>query len=106
MKSVQGRNGTVVFDGKSVRIERSGLLAKATHGSGTKVWPLGQIGSIQLVKPGFAGQGYFQISAAGDTPVKSQKANAKVAADENAVIVTKKMYPNFEALRDEIIAAL
>lgn len=106
MTRVKGRNGTVIFDGKVVRIERTGLSARMTQGGGSKVWPLSRISSVQLVKPGFSAQGYFQIASSGDAPSKGRRANAKIAKDENSVIVTSQTYKQFEALRDEIIAAM
>lgn len=96
----------MVFDGKTVSIERTGLAARLSQGGGSKVWPLSRVSSIQLVKPGLAGQGYFQISSSGDSPAKGRRANVDVAKDENSVIVTSKTFKEFEALRDEILAAM
>lgn len=50
--------------------------------------------------------GYFQISAAGDAPKTGRKATSDIARDENSVIVSKKEFEAFEALREEILAVL
>lgn len=102
----KGINGTVRFSDGVVSIERTGLSARLTHGSGGKSFPLGTIGSVQLVKPSLMKQGYFQIASGGDVSVKGRKASAAVDNDENSVLVNKKQYPVFEALRDEILSAL
>lgn len=101
----KGINGIVRFDGAVVSIERSGINARMSHGSGGKSFSLSTVGSVQLVKPSLVRQGYFQIAAGGDVSASGRKASANLAKDENTVLVNKKQFPQFEALRDEIMAA-
>lgn len=105
MSEAKGINGTVRFDNGVVIIERTGLNARMTQGSGGKSFPLSTVGSVQLVKPSLVKQGYFQIASGGDVSVSGRKANVALAKDENTVLVNKKQFPQFEALRDSILAA-
>lgn len=105
MISAKGINGTVVFDGKIVRIERTGFNARMTQGTGGKQFPLSAIAAVQVVKPGMTRQGYFQISAAGDSSAQGRRASSALAKDENTILVNRKQFPEFQAVADQIVNA-
>jgi hypothetical protein len=44
---VQGRNGTVIFDGQFVTIQRTGFMARATLGKGEKRIPVASITAVE-----------------------------------------------------------
>lgn len=44
---VKGVNGTVVFDGRSIIIRRSGFIGQSTSGKGDKSIPVSRISAVQ-----------------------------------------------------------
>lgn len=105
---VQGVNGTVVFDGDFVTIERKGFLARTSVGKGTKRIPLGSITAVQWKPPGAFVNGFISFGLGGGNEVRSRFGSQTTDAtkDENSVVVTKKQGPAFEALRATIEEAI
>jgi hypothetical protein len=62
MISAKGHNGTVHFDGRFVTIERTGFLARASVGKGTKRIPITSIQAIQWKPPGMLVNGYIEFT--------------------------------------------
>jgi hypothetical protein len=105
----KGVNGTVIFDGSFVTIDRTkGFFARATVGKGTKKIALAQITSVRWKKPGAGVRGYISFSLPGGVETRSRFGNQSVdaAKDENAVLVAKSQTPEFLALKQVIEDAL
>lgn len=106
---VTGHGGTIVtFDGASVTISRSGFLARATIGKGTKSIPLAQIAAVQFKPAGWLVNGFIQFTHAGGNEVRSQFGHqtATAARDENSIVFTTRQQPVFEELRAAIEKAM
>lgn len=104
-----GRNGQIVFDGKTVVIKRDGFAARVSHGRGDKAIPVRNIAAVQFKPNGLATVGFVQFTVPGEiatTHVQKGKRGLDAAADENAVLFTKKQEPAFIALRDAIQTAI
>lgn len=104
-----GRNGQIVFDGKTVTIRREGFFGRAGHGRGEKSIPLGHIAGVQLKPSGALTNGFFQLTVPGEissTRASKGSRTMDAAKDENAVIFTKKQQSEFEELRDAIVSAI
>ncbi len=104
---VKGFNGIVVFDGRLVRIVRSGLAVRHTFGEGEKHIPLPSITSLGWKKPGHLFNGYIFFGVDG----RGQKRTALggpaafgAALDENTVMVNRSQEAAFLALRAAIEA--
>ena len=106
--SAKGHNGTVTFDGQFVTIERTGFLARASIGKGTKRIPVMSITAVQWKPPGFAVNGFIQFTVPGGSEGRSRsgKQTRNAREDENSVIVTKGQADDFLALRAAIEAAI
>lgn len=105
---VQGHTGTVLFDGDFVTITRAGFLARATVGKGEKRIALTSITAVQWKPAGGMTNGFIQFTLGGGSEVRSRFGTQTVDAanDENSVVFTKKQMPSFEALRQEVEAAI
>ena len=109
--TAKGINGTVTFDGKFVTIERRGFAARASIGKGEKRIPVKSITAVQWKPPGMLTNGYIEFTVMGGNEARSRAGAATVqaAANENAVLVTKKQADDFLALRravEDVIAEL
>jgi len=104
----KGHNGTLGFNGSTVVIKRSGLLAKMSNGSGEKRIPVKHITAVQWKEPGAMVNGFISFTIPGGTEKQggfgSQTKNA--ARDENSIIITKKQSAEFQEIRDAIEAAI
>ena len=106
--TAHGRNGQVSFDGHMVTITREGFAARLSHGRSEKRIPLNRIGSVQMKPVSLMTTGFIQFSVPGEVTNSSQKGSrsADAAADENAVLFTKKQQPEFETLNAALQSAL
>jgi hypothetical protein len=106
---VKGHGGTIVrFDGNTITIIRQGLLARATTGKGKKDLPLAHITGVQFKPAGPLVNGFIQFTIDGGNEKQSAfgRQTTDAVKDENSAIFTSKQRAGFEALRDEVRAAL
>lgn len=102
--SIKGYNGTVDYDGETIRISRKGAMGFLTQGlRGQKEIPLRALTSVQFKKAGLLTNGYIQFAtAAGENKGGLQAA----VTDENSVIFTLNSNEEFQALKDQISAKM
>ncbi|GGM77102.1 hypothetical protein GCM10012275_54680 [Longimycelium tulufanense] len=105
---VKGHNGTVVFDGQFVSIERKGFLARISTGKGSKRIPVKSLTAVHFKPAGPLMNGYIEFVFSGAEETKSGFGTATIdaAKNENAVLFTRGQLPVFEALRDAVEAAM
>lgn len=104
----KGVNGTVVFDGQAVTIQRTGALARMTVGKGEKRIPVKSITAVQW-KPATAMiRGFIQFTVPGGNEGRSKvgRQTRDAARDENSVLFGYTQREEFERLRAAIEAAL
>ena len=108
MQPVRGHNGTIVFDGATVAITRTGFIARATVGKGEKHIPLRHITAVQFKPAGLVMNGFIAFTLAGGVEARSRFGHQTSDAvnDENSVLFTKMQQPAFEQLRADIERAL
>jgi hypothetical protein len=107
--TAKGLNGTIEFDGHTVTIRRDGMLARGTHGTGTRTIPLAHVASVQWRSAGLtAGQLSLVMSGRGDAPmIRAGGRGAKAATtDPNTITFHRHRQRDFERVRDAIQAAL
>ena len=105
---VKGHSGTVIFDGRTIRISRKGFLARASVGKGEKQIPLAHLTAVQFKPAGPLINGYIQFTVPGGNESRSQFGSQTVDAvrDENSVVFHYQQRKKFEHLRDVVQAAL
>lgn len=104
----QGHNGTVVFDGQFVSLQRKGFLARIPVGKGEKRIPLRSINAVQIKPAGPMMNGFIEFSLGGGDERRSQFGRQTVDAvnNENAVMFTRKQQSAFEQLRTVVEQAI
>ena len=104
---VKGATGTVLFDGTTVTIRRTGVLARLSAGSGEKVIPIASISALQFKLPG-AMKGYIEFTVPGGNESRSRfgKQTTDAAKNENAVLFARSQREKFAHLRDVVQAAI
>ncbi|MFZ0668503.1 MAG: DUF4429 domain-containing protein, partial [Acidimicrobiales bacterium] len=104
----KGVNGTLSFDGRMVTISRKGAMARTTVGTGEKRIPVHSITAVRWKAPSHLVRGFIAFTIAGG--IENQKGFGRqtvdAARDVNAVVIKLSQAQAFEALRDEIEAAL
>ena len=102
---VEGYNGSVIFDGKVIRILRKGKLARMTVGKGEKSIPVNSITAVQWKEPGALVNGFIQFSVAGGLESRSKVGRQTIAAaqDENSIVLRKGKSSDMAALRDAVM---
>lgn len=102
---VNGYNGSVIFDGKVLRILRKGKLARMTVGKGEKTIPINSITAVQWKEPGGLVNGYIQFTVAGGVESRSKVGRQTVAAaqDENSIVLRKGKSSEMAELRDAVM---
>lgn len=108
MITAKGHNGTVTFDGRFVEIQRTGFLARASVGKGTKRIPITAINAVQWKPPGPLVNGYIEFTVPGGIETRGRFGSATTTAgqNENSVVVTRNQAGAFLQLRDAIENAL
>jgi hypothetical protein len=104
----KGISGQMAFDGESVTITRRGLMPWLIHGSsGNKSIPVRSITAVQYRKCGFY-QGYLQLSVSGELENGGGRdhESSRLASDENTILFYWKGNQPFQALTDDIRAAI
>ncbi len=97
----KGVNGTIIFDGTWVTIDRSkGFMARSTVGKGEKRIALTQITSVRWKQPSHMVRGYISFSLPGGVETRSRFGSQTfdAAKDENAVIVAHSQADEFLTL--------
>lgn len=101
---VKGYNGQIDFDGKTILITRKGGLAFLSQGlKGDKKIPIGNVTSVQFKNANLLTNGYIQFATAAS---ESRGGLFDATKDENTIIFTKNMQPEFEELRSAIEQAV
>lgn len=102
---VEGYNGSVIFDGKVIRILRKGKLARMTVGKGEKSIPINSITAVQWKEPGALVNGFIQFSVAGGLESRSKVGRQTIAAaqDENSIVLRKGKSSDMAELRDAVM---
>lgn len=101
----EGVNGQIELSYSKIDITRKGLKAFATHGfDGTKTIFLRKLTALQFKEAGKMTNGYIQFIFSGSTEDKGGIWSA--TKDENTVMFNKEQQPEFEKLRDHIIARM
>lgn len=90
--SAKGHTGTVEFDGRVVRIIRSGFGGRVSVGKGEKQIPLRSISAVQWKEPGRLVNGFIAFTMPGGSERQSRAGSQTYDAvsDENSVVVTRK----------------
>lgn len=101
--TAKGVNGEATFDGSLLTITRKGIGNR-----GQKTIPAASVGGVQIKPATMLVNGFIQFSINGEVTRSSGGVGRlqDAANDENAVIFTKKHAPEFEALRDAVLASL
>jgi len=104
--TARGTSGTIVFDGVSVTIHRTGI-SRLTIGKGHKQIPLDHITAVQFKPAGPLVNGFIQFTLAGGIEPRSRAGSQTFDAvrDENSVVFTRKQMPDFELIRGLIQGA-
>ena len=97
---VKGINGTISFDGRLVKIRRSGIWTK-NFGREERVYPLARISGVELNKGSLITHGSLTIRPSG---VEARR--GKPDKNPDAVIFRTGRYDRFAAFRDAILAAM
>ena len=101
---VKGYNGQVDFDGKTLLITRKGGMAFISQGlKGEKKIPVGNVTSVQFKSANMLTNGYIQFATASS---ESRGGILDATKDENSIMFTKAMQPEFEALRSAVEEAI
>ena len=108
MIEAKGLGGTVTFDGRMVRIERTGLFARNTVGKGEKSFPLVAIGGIRFKAATWLNNGYIKFVVMGGADKGSivGRQYLDAAVNENAVVFRRRDNEAFVALQRAIETAL
>ena len=88
------------FNGRVLTITREGALARASQGRNRKDQPVSQISGCNSSQTPCSPPAITLPGAA------EQNRQGNPATDENTVVFGKKAQPEFERLRDAILAAL
>lgn len=95
-REYKGYNGTIVIDGATIQIERSGFVAKMGH-AGAKEWcyPIFAVSAVSSNDPSMLTNGWITIQLGGD-PAPSLGATS-APSHPNTVLFTKMQSETFKA---------
>jgi len=107
----KGQNGQVEFDGRNVTIKRGGFYGTMTVGRGDKVIPVQSITGVRYRKASLGGtvRGIIEFTIPGGMKRRTRAAHQAVDEihNDNAVVILRpKHNPEFEALRDAVLAMI
>jgi hypothetical protein len=104
---VKGYSGTVIFDGQSVTITRTGL-GRLTIGKGQIRIPVSSVTAVMWKPAGPLVNGYIHFSMLGSSDRRSRfgRQTKDIGHDENSVIFTRRQMPDFDHLRVAVEAAI
>lgn len=104
-KTFTGLNGQITMSFSKIDITRKGFKAFMCHGfDGTKTIFLRKLSALQFKEAGNMTNGYIQFIFSGSSEDKGGLWSA--TKDENTVMFNKEQQPQFEELRDIIIAKM
>ena len=107
----RGQNGQVEFDGRNVTIKRGGFYGTMTVGRGEKVIPVQSITGVRYRKASSLGmlRGFIEFTVPGGVERRTRaglQATDQMRNDNAVVIMRPKHNPEFEAIRDAVLAAI
>ena len=107
----KGQNGQVEFDGRNVTIKRGGFYGTMTVGRGDKVIPVQSITGVRYRKASLGGtaRGIIEFTVPGGMEHHARAGHQAVDEmhNDNAVVILRpKHNPEFEAIRDSVLAAI
>jgi Domain of unknown function (DUF4429) len=107
----KGQNGQVEFDGRNVIIRRGGFYGTMTVGRGDKVIPVQSITGVRYRKATLGGtlRGFIEFTVPGgmEQHTRAGRQAMDEMRNENAVVILRpKHNPEFEAIRDAVLAAI
>jgi len=107
----KGQNGQVEFDGRNVTIKRGGFYGTMTVGRGIKVIPIQSITGVRYRKASLGGtvRGIIEFTVPGGMEQRTRAGRQAVDEmhNDNAVVILRpKHNPEFEAIRDAVLAAI
>jgi hypothetical protein len=107
----KGQNGQVEFDGRNITIKRGGFYSTMTVGRGDKVIPVQSITGVRYRKASLGGtiRGLIEFTVPGGMEQRTRAGHqaADEIRNENAVVILRpKHNPEFEAIRDAVLAAI
>ena len=107
----KGQNGQVEFDGRNVTIKRGGFYGTMTVGRGDKVIPVQSITGVRYRKASLGGtmRGVIEFTVPGGMEQRTRAGHQAVdeIRNDNAVVILRpKHNPEFEAIRDAVLAAI
>jgi len=107
----KGQNGQVEFDGRDVTIKRGGFYGTMTVGRGIKVIPIQSITGVRYRKASLGGtvRGLIEFTVPGGMEQRTRAGRQAVDEmhNDNAVVILRpKHNPEFEAIRDAVLAAI
>jgi hypothetical protein len=101
-----GCNGQMTLQGDQLTISRKGagfVTAHTLNFQADNVIPVARITRVELKSPGAFRKGYLRVSIDGRDPVGGLR---EAVGDENAVLILPAALPDFERLRDALVAAI
>lgn len=107
MITAHGTNGKVYFDGQTVTISRSGLIARSTVGKGSKTIPIASVTAVQF-KPAGLSAGMIQFTLSGGSERRSRfgRQSRDAMSDENSVTFHLHRQGDFKRLADAVRDAI
>lgn len=107
----KGQNGQVEFDGRNVTINRGGFYGTMTVGRGEKVIPVQSITAVRYRKASLGGtvRGIIEFTVPGGMEQRTRaghQAAGEIHSDNAVVILRPKHNPEFEAIRNAVLAAI
>jgi hypothetical protein len=102
---VKGYTGTVVFDGQSITIIRSGVGRVTGGGRGQIRIPVSNVTAVMWKPAGPMLNGYIHFSIPG-TNMMSRNRSSNIRLSQNTVSFLRSQMQEFEALRDAVEAAI
>jgi hypothetical protein len=105
MVEVKGYTGTVVFDGQSITIIKTGV-GRVSSGRGQIRIPVRSVTAVMWKPAGPVVNGYIHFSVPGGTDRRSRSQSANVRLSPNTVSFLRSQMQEFEALRNAVEEAI
>lgn len=104
--TAKGVNGTATFDGTFVRIERTGAMARATVGKGTKSIPVSHITGVEWKQPSLLVRGFVAFEQYDAQQSRVGRRTLDATTKENAVIIKRSQVPQWRQLVSAVERAM
>lgn len=105
MVEVKGYTGTVVFDGQSITIIKTGV-GRVASGRGQIRIPVRSVTAVMWKPANPVVNGYIHFSVPGGTDRRSRSQSANVRLSPNTVSFLRSQMQEFEALRNAVEEAI